>query len=549
MGQEGEQMGGEQRMAETEWSDEGESAAATSELTTTGSHATSTRHVGAEPEGYGEPELPTGRKIIVAIGINEYQHQPQLDNPINDAQAVLTLFKQCGFQELPGVPSLVANDATREAIAGLPDRLAAELTPDDNLVVFFAGHGEKIERQAPDPAQPGRTYTHRTGYLIPIDGPKDKPGEWIKLDSFLDDMNGLQARHIFVILDACRSGIALAEKFKVRGGDQPTAVAELQRRPSRRVMTSAAHDEKAAEGGKGSGHSVFVEALIAGIRDRQADKDGDGYIKTVDLFSYVQDQVSERALRLFQLKQTPDYGYLPGDGSGDFVFVLPREKPIIDLRKPGVWVPDQMLISPSAAPAFAVTMAMQFSLASQSKPDDDVPQSWRWAPDLYEKAKQHDESTSEGTWLETLIYCAEHFGVSASGGERVYRAHFYRLSSFDEIPVHLGQGRPIVAAADAYDNWWASGGAVGGMIDLPQGKHLGRISIVLVVYDPNTRVIGFTLSWGVRWGDQGYGYMREEAWRRLLDVNQMWSVHVPMDQVPPSPPVQRARRRAAGRPA
>ena len=281
-----------------------------------------TRQGGDIPELVPEWEAPTGRSIIVAIGINKYQHHAPLDNPINDAQAVLEVFKQCGFQELPGVPSLLANDATRTAIAALPEQLATELTPDDSLVLFFAGHGEKKEKEAPSPTQPGKTYTHRTGYLIPVDSPGDKPGEWIKLDAFLDEINALPARHIFVILDACKSGIALSDKFKVKGGEQPTAVAALRARPSRRVLTSALHDEKAAEGGKGAGHSVFAEALIAAIRDRQADKDGDGFIKTVDLYSWVHDQVSDRALKLFKLKQTPDYGYLPGDGSGDLVISL-----------------------------------------------------------------------------------------------------------------------------------------------------------------------------------------------------------------------------------
>lgn len=189
-------------------------------------------------------------------------------------------------------------------------------------MLFFAGHGEKIERQAPDPTQPGKTYTHRTGYLIPLDGPKDQPGEWIKLDAFLDELATLPARHIFVILDACKSGIALAEKFKVKGGEQPTSVTTLRRFPSRRVMTSARYDEKAAEGGSGTGHSVFAEALISAIQARQADRDGDGYIKTIDLFSFVQDSVSKRAKTLFGLRQTPDYGYLSGDGSGDLVISL-----------------------------------------------------------------------------------------------------------------------------------------------------------------------------------------------------------------------------------
>jgi len=82
------------------------------------------------------------------------------------------------------------------------------------------------------------------------------------------------------------------------------------------------HDQKAVDGGSGTGHSLFAEALLDAIRDRQADKDGDGYIKTTDLFSHVQDYVSSGADRLYGLRQTPDYGQLPGDGSGDLVLSL-----------------------------------------------------------------------------------------------------------------------------------------------------------------------------------------------------------------------------------
>ena len=329
-----------------------------------------TRQVGDRPEAAPGLDAPEGRNIIVAIGINDYAHHAPLDNPINDARAVLEVFKQCGFEELPAVPSLLANDATRGAIAALPEQLATELTADDNLLLFFAGHGDKKEKQAPDPAQPGKTYTHRTGYLIPVDSPGDRPSEWIRLDAFLDDINALPARHIFVILDACKSGIALADKFKVKGAAQPTSLATLRQLPSRRVLTSALHNEKAAEGGKGSGHSVFAEALIAAIQDRQADKDEDGFIKTVDLYSFVQDQVSDRALRLFNLKQTPDYGYLPGDGSGDLVISL-HEGAVSRLVEQGLQAMLhhdtqrlEMLVGQlvAAKPAYPPTLFLQFRL-------------------------------------------------------------------------------------------------------------------------------------------------------------------------------------------
>lgn len=280
------------------------------------------RYIGDLAEEQQLTEAPPGRNIIVAIGINQYQHLPQLDNPINDALAVVTLFKQCGFQELSSVSSLVANDATRQAMAKLPNQLARTLKSDDNLILFYAGHGEKIEAETPDPVVPGKTRIHRTGYLIPIDGPEDEPGDWISLDWFLDAISALPARHILVILDACNSGIALSEKFKSRGVDQPAAITELQRRPSRRVITSAMHDEKAHEGGSGTGHSLFCEAIIAAIQDGQAARNDNDFVKTVDLFSFVQDRVINRAKELDGSKQTPDYGYLPGDGGGDLVVSL-----------------------------------------------------------------------------------------------------------------------------------------------------------------------------------------------------------------------------------
>ena len=48
----------------------------------------------AEPEAGGATRA--GRNIIVAIGINDYQHHAQLDNPINDAQAILAFSSSAG---------------------------------------------------------------------------------------------------------------------------------------------------------------------------------------------------------------------------------------------------------------------------------------------------------------------------------------------------------------------------------------------------------------------------------------------------------------------
>ena len=125
-----------------------------------------------------------------------------------------------------------------------------------------------------------------------------------------------------MILDACKSGFALSEKFKFRGeGQAEGTLAELASRVSRRVMTSAMHDQKAMDGGGGS-NSLFTETLVDAVENLRADSDGDGYITTTDLFAFVRQQVGDTAEQVYNVKQTPDYGQLPGDGSGELVLSL-----------------------------------------------------------------------------------------------------------------------------------------------------------------------------------------------------------------------------------
>ncbi len=269
------------------------------------------------------PLLPLGRSLITVVGIDNYTHHLSLANAVSDARTILKLFQRCGFEELAGAPALFDEQATLDALTSLVrDQLPGELQPDDSLVIFYAGHGTTVSSKVPDPEDAGKTVTRRTGYLIPVDAREQKSSDWLRLESFLDDISNLPARHVLVILDACKSGFALSEKFKFRGeGQQEGTIAELAGRVSRRVMTSAMHDQKAMDGG-GSGNSLFTDTLVDAVENLRADHNGDGFITTTDLFSYVRQQVGDTADRVHHVKQTPDYGYLTGDGSGELVLSL-----------------------------------------------------------------------------------------------------------------------------------------------------------------------------------------------------------------------------------
>jgi hypothetical protein len=92
-----------------------------------------------------------GRLLVVTIGINEYVHWQKLKNAVQDAIGLQqTLIDKLGFSA--PIPPLLNEAATKAAIESLiDDRLREELQEDDNLVLFFAGHGhtrvDKLGRQ------------------------------------------------------------------------------------------------------------------------------------------------------------------------------------------------------------------------------------------------------------------------------------------------------------------------------------------------------------------------------------------------------------------
>ena len=207
---------------------------------------------------------PAGRNVIVAIGIDRYRNArwSALRNAVNDAVGATEAFQQLGFVAL--TPPLLDQLATRDAMNRLVnDELARMLRPADSLVVFYAGHGGVR-------SQPLDAREVNTGYLVPVDA-GEPYASWIELKPWLDQIARLPPRHILVILDACKSGIALSDAL-TRTRDSDTVLARpfagASRKRSRLLITSADEGELALDSGPRLGHSLFtgclIDALIGG---------------------------------------------------------------------------------------------------------------------------------------------------------------------------------------------------------------------------------------------------------------------------------------------
>ena len=77
-----------------------------------------------------------GTYHALVIGNNDYTKLPKLETAVADAEAMTELLKtRYGFKV-----QLLRN-ATRNDILRALNRYGAEFTEDDNLLVYYAGHG------------------------------------------------------------------------------------------------------------------------------------------------------------------------------------------------------------------------------------------------------------------------------------------------------------------------------------------------------------------------------------------------------------------------
>jgi len=266
----------------------------------------------------------------LVVGINEYQSRHnRLVNAVNDARAVARVLRDThGFEE---VHTLYDEEATRYAIMSwLRDELPACTHEHDRLIFFFAGHGI---------TQP--TRGGKRGYLVPADAEVGKYGNYIEMRELLFACDTIPAKHIFLILDCCFSGVAAVAS---RADPPPTPLEvndsylrRITEKHAWQILTAGDTDDQVADSGLRTKHSVFTGVLLDGLTG-EADQNGDGLMTVTDLAAYVKPQVARQSEVLIGRGQMPFYSYVVGSGQGEFAFLLPDVQHVVDTTIPFDWV-------------------------------------------------------------------------------------------------------------------------------------------------------------------------------------------------------------------
>ena len=234
-----------------------------------------------------------GRYHALVIGNNNYRHLPGLKMATGDAKAVADLLKaEYGFDV-----NLVTN-ATRADLIRALAKLRARLTANDNLLVYYAGHGVVDE-------------IGQVGYWLPVDAEEGIPTNWVSTGDINVMLRAIRAKHVMVVADSCYSGtLVRAVNSRIRTAqDRMAWIKRMIDKRSRTALVSGGL-EPVMDGG-GRGHSVFARAFLNALRENSGVMEGQALFYTL------------RRLVVLNSDQTPQYSDIRKSGheGGDFVFV------------------------------------------------------------------------------------------------------------------------------------------------------------------------------------------------------------------------------------
>jgi hypothetical protein len=228
------------------------------------------------------------RNYLFLIGIDKYSTLP-LSNSVKDVTDLKAILcEKFDFNESDSY-ELLNERATNINIQDALGVYASKLKEDDNLIIYYSGHG-------------GYTKKDGRGFWIPVDA-TDLYTTWISNETILESIRKMNCRHLFLISDSCFSNTIL-----IHG--QIKSNEDYEERPSRWALTSSF--ENSYDTGHCDENSLFGETIIKNLKESTSD------FRVSLLIEYVKTQY------LANIVQTPQGAPLKVEGhkGGEFIFRL-----------------------------------------------------------------------------------------------------------------------------------------------------------------------------------------------------------------------------------
>ncbi len=242
-------------------------------------------------------EITKGDYYALIIGIDKYKGQwHPLNTAVRDAQSLEKTLRE--KYRMDKFYTLYNEQATRKAIMNVMENLVNTLNEDDNVIIYFSGHGDFKKSM-------------NKGYWIPADAQTNEVSDLISNNDIQTFLASIKSKHTLLVSDACFSGdIFRGTTVSIPFEDSEKYYSKVYNLPSRQALTSGGL-EPVMDGGK-DGHSVFSYYLLKNLETNT-----NRYFDISQLYDNIKVPVvnnSDQTPHLDPIKNT-------GDAGGQFLFI------------------------------------------------------------------------------------------------------------------------------------------------------------------------------------------------------------------------------------
>lgn len=292
-----------------------------------------------------------GTYHALIIGINEYDIWPKLKYALGDAADIRSLLTQHYSFKPEHVTFLNDDQATRSTIIQTLRNLLLTLNETDNLLIYYAGHGQL------DPLTDD-------GYWIPVEGAILDESTWIPFSTLTKLLTAVNAKvkNVLIITDSCFGG-ALASRGGPPAPGTPSpdlktneyiqTLREAVAKPSREVMVSGGFEQVPDQ-------SLFAELLKSALDTNQHPYLDAELLFYTRIYGIMRSQMPDQDPTMVKLVADKE-------NSGRFVFVR-NDNPLGTHSSIGL---DTVTTMPSASSESQSSITLQGDIVVRSNVVDD----------------------------------------------------------------------------------------------------------------------------------------------------------------------------------
>ena len=239
-----------------------------------------------------------GVNYFLGIAIDNYKTWPPLFNAKNDVISFSKLMEQkFGYQSANFI-LLQDTAATRKNIIRQIRSFLVKIKPNDNVIIYFSGHGNKDQ------------LTDGDYYFIPSDGEADDISSAVKSTDIIDNFKNIKAKNCLLIMDACFSGLITNSVNNNQRISLLNSNKNLSDLPSKWIITSG-RATKVSDGIAGT-NSPFASVMINYLKENTEESK----LTISKLIDYLKDNVPK-----FNKQQIPFGMSIAGEGELTFKIV------------------------------------------------------------------------------------------------------------------------------------------------------------------------------------------------------------------------------------